>query len=348
MVSFIFAIILVLLMLLTITLSKSYNRVPIKELKRQARQGSQEAKQLYGVTAYGDSLRLLLYIVIILSVAGSTVLFSNIFPTWLTFIVVAVILWLGFLWLPTSRLTSLGSRISFGLTPVISWILQYAHPVLKLLSRFIHTHYSSNLQTDIYDKADLLDLLEWQQKQSDNRISPDELIVARHAIEFGDKKVSDILVPRREVRTVDLKESIGPVLMDELHDSGHSRFPVVEGKAQDIVGTLYLRDMLKARHGGEVSSLVKKDVHYIHEDSSLDQVLRAFLKTKHQLFIVVNSFEEFVGIITIEDVLAQVIGRPIADEFDNYDDLKAVAASNVETESIEDEKVSTESPEVVE
>jgi CBS domain containing-hemolysin-like protein len=65
----------------------------------------------------------------------------------------------------------------------------------------------------------------------------------------------------------------------------------------------------------------------VHEDFTLYQALQAFLKTKHHLFLVVNSFEELVGILTIEDVLEQMIGKPIVDEFDRYDDLRAVAAA---------------------
>ncbi|QQS69160.1 CBS domain-containing protein [Candidatus Saccharibacteria bacterium] len=72
---------------------------------------------------------------------------------------------------------------------------------------------------------------------------------------------------------------------------------------------------------------MRRKVTYVHEDFTLYQTLQAFIKTKQHLFIVVNSFEEYVGIITIEDVLERVIGKLIVDEFDRYDDLRAVAAA---------------------
>lgn len=114
--------------------------------------------------------------------------------------------------------------------------------------------------------------------------------------------------------------------MDELHATGHSRFPVYQDKADNIIGTLYARDLMKAKEGGQVHSVMKKDVHYVREDQPLGRVLEAFLKTKHHLFVVVNNFEEVVGIITIEDILEQILGKPILDEFDKYQDLRAVAA----------------------
>jgi CBS domain containing-hemolysin-like protein len=97
---------------------------------------------------------------------------------------------------------------------------------------------------------------------------------------------------------------------------------------------------------------------YVHEDFSLYQTLQAFLKTKQHLFLVVNSFEELVGIITIEDVLEQMIGRAIVDEFDRYDDMRAVAAAAAHKEHQEHDEPkpeheqttaepTTEPPEVV-
>jgi CBS domain containing-hemolysin-like protein len=83
---------------------------------------------------------------------------------------------------------------------------------------------------------------------------------------------------------------------------------------------------------------MSKDVYFVHEDLALQHVLEAFLKTKHHLFIVVNSFEEYVGVITIEDLLEQIIGAKIVDEFDQYDDLRAVASSIAKKQHAEHKK----------
>jgi magnesium and cobalt transporter len=151
--------------------------------------------------------------------------------------------------------------------------------------------------------------------------------------------VSDVMVPRRGVKLVKASDAVGPIIMDELHDSGHSRFPVYEGDDEDhIVGTLFLRDLVHARKGGAISGLMDGKVYYVHEDYTLEQALHAFLKTKRHLFIVINNFEEFVGIITIEDILEQVIGHKIIDEFDQYEDMRAVAQHQAEKEHAKHKK----------
>jgi CBS domain containing-hemolysin-like protein len=174
--------------------------------------------------------------------------------------------------------------------------------------------------------------------------------MAVHSLTFGDRLVRDIFIPFSQVKTVKLSDSLGPVLMGELHDSGHSRFPVYDGKSDNIIGILYLHDLLKEQHGGSVKSIYHKQVVYAHEEQNLYQTLQAFLKTKRHLFIVVNGFEEVIGIVTIEDVIEQIIGQPIMDEFDQYQDLRAVAirmADKIHKEQ-KHETLTPEATEVVE
>jgi len=139
--------------------------------------------------------------------------------------------------------------------------------------------------------------------------------------------------------------------MSDLHTSGLSRFPVYDGKKDNIVGILYLHDLVGTKRTGTVQGIMSTKLTYVHEDFSLYQTLQAFIKTKQHLFVVVNSFEEFVGIITIEDVLEQMIGKLIVDEFDKYDDLRSVAAAAAKKEHHEHSEPkpepTAETPEVV-
>jgi CBS domain containing-hemolysin-like protein len=155
----------------------------------------------------------------------------------------------------------------------------------------------------------------------------------KHSLSFGQKTIYEIMIPRKVVTMVASTDLMGPVLMDELHKSGHSRFPVYDSDdSNTIVGTLYLKSLVGEKQSGPVKKLMSNKVFFVHEELDLMHALDAFIKTKHHLFVVVNNFEEFVGIITIEDVLEQVLGRQIVDEFDNYDNLREVAALRAKKE----------------
>jgi CBS domain containing-hemolysin-like protein len=313
--------------LLAIGLQRTYYHYPVKELRRRARSDDQLAQILYKPVSYGVSLQVLLWIIVIGSAALSFVLLSRAFEPWFAVIIVGFLLWLGFLWLPSSRLTSVSIHIVTWATPVVTWVLNYLHPILEWVGNFFRKHRHISIRTNLYEKEDLVELLEKQRELPDNRIHKADIDLLQNALQFGDKQVCDVYVPLRTVTLVNAAEAIGPKLMDDLYKSGYSRFPVYEGEQSNVIATLYMKDLVKRKSGGYVRDVMREEVFYVHEDFTLQQALQAFLRTKHHLFVVVNSFEEFVGIITIEDILEEVIGRQIVDEFDKYEDMRAVAAA---------------------
>lgn len=315
-----------LLTLVGISLQKTYKNLPRKELKRRAAKDDELAKLLYRAVAYGISLEILLWGIIGLGAAGFFVLSARSLPTWLALFGSVALVWLGFAYMPNSRVTNAGNTIARYATPPIAWVLARLYPLLSRLGNFLQTRGRIQIHTGIFQKDDLLSLIDKQSEQADNRIDKAELAIAKHALTFGDKLIRDVMIPMRVVKTVKATDTVGPILMAELHKSGFSRFPVTGEKKTEIVGTLFLRDLVAAKAGGAVSGLMNKKVYYVNEEKPLQHVLDAFLKTKHHLFVVVNEFEEIAGIITIEDILEQVLGRQIVDEFDKFDDMRAVAA----------------------
>jgi CBS domain containing-hemolysin-like protein len=313
-------------LLFAVILFKSYKSIPAKELKRRARGGDDLADALYKVVAFERSLDIALWFFIGISAAVLFTFLANNLSTALSIIIICFLLWFGFLWIPSATTSSKFSRILAKYTaPALHWVIEAIYPLLSRLEIQINRHRPINVHTGMYSKEDLLDLFNQQKSQLDNRISKEDLQIAKNALNFGEKLVRDCMTPRRVIKTVSASESVGPVLMEELHKSGHSRFPVYEGNKDNFVGVLYMRDMLTARKGGNVASLMENRIYYVHDEDILSETLQVFIKTHHHMFLVVNNFEEVVGILTLEDIIEQIVGKPIIDEFDRYDDLRAVA-----------------------
>lgn len=321
------------------TLQRTYQHVPARELKRLARGGDDVAILLYRAAAYGSSLRVLMGSGVIIFSALSLAAFAAAMSLWPALIVLSALLVLGWIVLvPSDQLTGGSVWLAKRLAPVLAWTLERLHAPINGGIRFVRKFRHVYVHTGLYEKSDLVELLEQQKGQADSRISANEIELLQHALTFGDEEVTDALVPQRVVKMVAVTDSVGPVLMDELSKSGHSRFPVYDGKHSNVVGILYLHDLVGARSGGTVAELMNRKLTYVHEDFTLYQALQAFLKTKRHMFLVINSFEELVGILTIEDVLEQMIGRPIMDEFDKYDDMRAVATAAAKKEHKEHQK----------
>ena len=326
-----------------ILLYKVYHSIPVQELKRRARAKDKKAASLYRVAAHGATLEVLLWLMG--TAAGATLfIWSARTKWWLAAIVAVITAWLV-AWVRLAADGWAGSLAAF-LAPLHVRIVSFTEPVLGRVSGWLPPGRRVHLHSGLYEKKDLLELLNKQNKQIDNRIPETDLNIAFNAIQFGDKTVAQVMTPRRKVKLVTADETAGPILTDELHKSGFSRFPVVKDSAKttspQVIGTLYLSDLIGYEGSGKVKDLAKREVYFINEESNLRQALNAFLKTHHHLLIVVNSFEEMVGVLTLEDVLEQIIGQQILDEFDNYESLRAVAAHNVKKEQAEHAEVKPE------
>ena len=168
-------------------------------------------------------------------------------------------------------------------------------------------------------------------------IADDEKKLILASLTFEQKLVHEIMTPKSVVDTVKRSEVLGPLVLDDLHKTGHSRFPVIDEDIDHVVGILYVRDVLTldtSKHRtAKVETAMSKRVYYIKDDHTLEQALTAFLSTHHHLFIVINEFRETVGIITLEDTIEALLGRKIIDEFDAHDDMRLVASRKAHSKS---------------
>lgn len=325
MLEFIAAIVLLLLALAAITLRKTYYYVPEVELKRQARAGNSLANTLYRVVAYGASLRLLLWLLIGIFAACGVTLFVKIAPPVFGILVVLVVLLLGFAWMPNSRLTKTGELVAKLLTPSVAWLLRVLNPIFSRVTNLWHRRFPVEVHSGLYEKEDLIGLIAQQREQADNRISEEVLELVNRALHFDTYKVRDVLRPRKQLTAVKADELVGPLLLDELHKTGQPDFPVYETSKDKITAVLHVLTLEDAKQGGKVIDYATRKVAYLHESDTFATALHAVYQTKQRLFVVVNSFDEYVGVVTLEDILNVLVGTPGEADFDTYLDRQAVA-----------------------
>lgn len=166
--------------------------------------------------------------------------------------------------------------------------------------------------------------------ESSGVLKPDEKSLIINGLSFGDKLVNTIMTPRSVIDYIKNSEFLGPLTLDDLHKTGHSRLPVIKGDIDHVIGILNLKSLLAldVKRSTTAEKAMDPKVFYIRQDQTLQHALAAFLRTKHHLFVVVNEFRETVGLLSLEDVIETLIGRKIVDEFDAHDNLREVAMRN--------------------
>ncbi len=134
---------------------------------------------------------------------------------------------------------------------------------------------------------------------------------------FTDRSVRHIMTPRHDVEMLEADASLGEVL-DELLESGYSRFPVYDETPDQIVGTVHVRDLLmlyrRVGEAAQVRDAIGQPL-YVPENSRASALLATFRKNRRHMALVVSELGGIEGVVTLEDVLEEIVGE-IDDEFD--------------------------------
>ncbi|WP_437125209.1 CNNM family magnesium/cobalt transport protein CorC [Gallibacterium salpingitidis] len=139
-------------------------------------------------------------------------------------------------------------------------------------------------------------------------------------IEISELRVRDIMIPRSQIVFIDAEQSLSECL-DVIIDSAHSRFPVIADERDNVIGLLLAKDLLKyLRPDSEEFSIheVLRPAVIIPESKRVDRMLKEFRSERFHMAIVVDEFGSISGLVTIEDILEQIVGD-IEDEFDEED-----------------------------
>jgi magnesium and cobalt transporter len=172
---------------------------------------------------------------------------------------------------------------------------------------------SSLLSREPEDREQLLRLLYSAYER--NLMDADALSIIEGALAASETRVSDVLVPRAQMDVIDVNaplDEIIPVVIE----TAHSRFPVVDGDRDNVLGILLAKDLLRVpleKHFNPRDWL--RPAVFIPESKRLNVLLREFRVSRNHIAIVVNEYGGVAGLVTIEDVLEQIVGD-IEDEYD--------------------------------
>jgi magnesium and cobalt transporter len=173
---------------------------------------------------------------------------------------------------------------------------------------------SAMLMREPSDREQLVELL--HSAYSRNLLDADALTIIEGALTVSEMQVRDIMVPRAQVDFIDIHEPV-ETFIPRVMATAHSRFPVIDQNRDDVIGILLAKDLLRHYAGEEefnVREMLRPAV-FVPEAKRLNVLLREFRASRNHMAIVVDEYGGVSGLITIEDVLEQIVGE-IEDEYD--------------------------------
>lgn len=180
---------------------------------------------------------------------------------------------------------------------------------LQKLAEFIHPGPDST--------AELIETL--AEAEENNIIGAESRAMLEGVLRMADMTAGDVMVPATQMDIININEPYD-VLLHGVIDTAHSRFPVYESERENIIGILMAKDLLKLQRAPELNiRALLRPVVFVPESKRLNDLLREFQGNRNHQAIVIDEFGRVAGLITIEDVLEQIVGE-IEDEFDIAED----------------------------
>lgn len=172
---------------------------------------------------------------------------------------------------------------------------------------------SALLSREPEDREELLSLL--HSAHDRNLFDADALAIIEGALQVSDMQVRDVMIPRAQIDVVSIEDSVEEITRFAI-SAAHSRFPVIGESKDDVIGILLAKDLLRV-FAGEAFNLreMLRPAVFVPESKRLNVLLRDFRVSRNHMAIVVDEYGGVAGLVTIEDVLEQIVGD-IEDEYD--------------------------------
>ena len=221
-------------------------------------------------------------------------------------------------------------KIAFSSVGIIKAISVVASPFVKLLT--LSTNAVSKIfkitenEEEVVTEEEIRMMIDVGEEKGLIGVAAKEML--NNVFEFNDKIVSEIMVPRTEVFALDKELTIKEVIDILSEDTRYSRVPVYEETIDNIVGIVYIKDILlsKKDENRKIKELMKK-AYYVPETITVDKLFEEMRKNKKQISIVIEEHGGTSGIVTMEDILEEIVGE-IYDEYDTSENKVVELDSN--------------------
>ena len=212
-------------------------------------------------------------------------------------------------------------KIAFSTIGIISFISVITSPFVKLLTA------TTNLVSKIFGVSEYEEEVVTEEEikmmvdqgQEKGVIKKNEKDLINNVFQLNDIDAAEIMTHRTDIFAIEINDNIYE-LLDEIDDYKYSRIPVYEETIDDIKGILFLKDILKALSNGKKIKIkdIMREAYYVPETKPIDEVFKELQKNKMQMAIVVDEYGGTSGLLTMEDILEELVGNI----FDEYDDVE--------------------------
>jgi CBS domain containing-hemolysin-like protein len=232
---------------------------------------------------------------------------------------------------PKSLATRFSERISLGIAPLIYGFMRLIYPLVWLFLQFTNWVQSSTKAMDdpLITESEVITLIEHGEEEG--VIDTGEREMIERIFSFNDLKAEDVMTPRRQVFRLDGRSSLREVLPDIL-DEGYSRIPVYSDDPDEIVSVIILRDLIGIIAKGDLDLEIielGQEPLFTSSITPIDELIRTLKNKSTHLAVVVDEHGAMVGVISLEDMLEELVGEIYDESDEKPEDLIVLDESDI-------------------
>ncbi len=297
------------------------------ELKRKAKLGD---KRAIAITKIRENGNLLLVTLLIGNVAVNSILsvflgqnFSGIVA-----VLISTILIVSFgEILPQAIFYRYALSVGYYFVPIIKFFIIIFYPIAWPISKFLDKILGNEKDT-VWTKQEIKEIIKDHEDFKDSAIDSDEEDIVLGALSFSEKKAKQIMTPKNVTFMLEKDTFLDEELLEEIKQNGFTRVLIFSNNKDNIIGVLNVKKLINLPENKKVSDIYDKGkILEVKEEERLDNLLNFFIKKKVHIAFVVNVHKTFLGIVTLEDIIEEIISKEIMDETDKHEDMREVSNS---------------------
>jgi len=233
------------------------------------------------------------------------------------------------------------SRFALTLCSKIAWIVRIfiilLFPIAAPLAFILNKILGKELPT-IWEKNEIKEIIKAHEDSERSSIDSDEEKIILGALSYSDKTAASIMTPKTVVYALNITTEITRNLLNEIKSKGLTRIPVYINTQDDIKGILYTKMLIGLRgdEGRNISDFcIEDNVISIKENMKLDKLFNLFISKKAHMAFLYDDFGTLQGIVTLEDVVEEILKTEIIDEADKVKDMQAYAKEKFNKDLLE-------------
>jgi metal transporter CNNM len=287
----------------------------VHALKRKARLGDKRAARIYPLRLKGNHL---LTTLLLGNVAVNAILAiflgSLISGVAASVLATALIFLFGEIF-PQAIISRFAMTFGYYSTPAVLLLMRLSalitYPIAWALDKLLGEELP-----EIYTKHEIMELISEHEDSAESAIDQDEERIIHGALKFSHKTARDVMTPWSNVIWFYHDQTIDRGFKKKLEHEAYSRYPIISRGSGRVIGILFVKEVLFSPEVTRTEDLCEREVLVVRDTRPLDNILQRMLKRHRHMAIVQNEVGTLVGVITLEDILEEVLQQEILDEDD--------------------------------